>query len=94
MAKKTEIETIMKRRKRSIMFYTLTTLLDNCGSRLEFHTGKFKDAFNNEDQTVMLHRNDGREMLAYDADPDDLEETINGWRAEHPAEFDHIILGK
>lgn len=83
-----------KRKKKQIMFYTLTALLDNRGGELEFHTGKFKDAFNNEDQIVMLHRNDGSEMLAYDADPDDLGEAIRGWRAEHPTEFNRIILGE
>ena len=83
-----------KRKKKQVMFYALTALLDNCGDKLEFHTGKFKDAFNDEDQIVMLHRNDGSEMLAYDADPDDLEETIQGWKDEHPAEFDRIILGE
>lgn len=83
-----------KRMKKQVMFYTLTALLDNCGGKLAFTQGRFSEAFNDEDQIVMLRHRDGCETLAYDADPDELEEALEGWRAEHPAEFDEIILNK
>ncbi len=83
-----------KRMKKQVMFYTLTALLDNCGGKLTFTKGRFKEAFSDEDQIVMLRHRDGCETLAYDADPDELEESLEGWRAEHPAEFDKIILNK
>lgn len=79
--------------KRQIMFCTLTMLLDMCGE-LTFTKGRFKRAFDNEERIAMLEHNDGCETLAYDAEPDDLEESLNGWREEHPAEFDKIILNK
>lgn len=86
---------IMSRiRKQQIMFYTLTELLDNCGGKLTFIKGRFAEAFNDEAQIVMLRHRDGCETLAYDADPDELEEALEGWRAEHPEEFDAIILKK
>lgn len=83
-----------KQMKKQVMFYTLTALLDNCGGKLEFTKGNIKEAFNDEDQIVMVRYADGREELAYDADPDDLEKSIESWRAEHPEEFDAIILKK
>ena len=83
-----------KRMKKQVMFYTLTALLDNCGGKLTFTKGRFKEAFNDEDQIVMLRHRDGCETLAYDAEPDELEESLEGWRVEHPAEFDKIILNK
>ena len=83
-----------KRMKKQVMFYTLTELLDHSGGKLTFTKGRFKEAFNDEDQIVMLRHQDGCETLAYDADPDELEESLEGWRAEHPAEFDKIILNK
>lgn len=83
-----------KQMKKQVMFYTLTTLLDNCGGKLEFAEGNVKEAFNDENQIVMVRYADGREELAYDANPDDLEKSIEGWRAEHPEEFNAIILKK
>ena len=59
-----------------------------------FSEGNIKEAFNDEDQIVMVRYADGRESLAYDADPDDMEKSIDGWRAEHPEEFERIILKK
>lgn len=79
--------------KRQIVFCALTMLLDMCGE-LTFAKGRFKRAFDNEERIAMLEHNDGCETLAYDAEPDDLEESLNGWREEHPAEFDKIILNK
>lgn len=81
-------------KKQQIMFYTLTALLDNCGGELVFSKGSIKEAFNDEDQTVKVRYTDGKEELAYDADPDDLEKSIDGWRAEYPEIFDAIILKK
>lgn len=83
-----------KQMKKQVMFYTLTALLDNCGGRMEFPEGNIKEAFNDKDQIVKVRYADGREELAYDADPDDLEKSIESWRAEHPEEFDAIILKK
>lgn len=83
-----------KRMKKQVMFYTLTELLDHSGGKLTFTKGRFSEAFNDEAQIVMLRHRDGCEILAYDADPDDLEEALEGWRAEHPEEFDAIILNK
>lgn len=83
-----------KQMKKQVMFYTLTALLDNCSGKLEFTEGSIKEAFNDKDQVVKVRYADGREELAYDANPTELEKSINCWRAEHPEEFDRIILKK
>lgn len=80
--------------RKQVMFYTLVELLDHSGGKLTFTKGRFKEAFNDEDQIAMLRHHDGCETLAYDAETADLEEALEGWRAEHPEEFDAIILKK
>lgn len=84
-----------KRKLHQVIFYTLTALLDNCGGRLRFGKGSYAEAWNDKDQVVWIKSRDGKEIIpAYDADTYKLQQTLEGWRAEHPAEFDRIILGK